>query len=303
MKKKTLFIKYFCTICLLSIISICYTQINDIQLPSGEVEVKIRKLTPIFSIYVDRYNNIYIEEEPIAIQNLARRLKYMHHKTSEDLRYWIYVHLYVDKRVDYTIVDQIKTEIAAAGIRRVAYKTGTIEDKDLLKGLYWKNHLSFVTYDDVKMIDVKKDIENTQTVFKSKKEKDLIDILPPPPPPPLHWIYGFEKGLYSFRKERIKEALSERKTYCIRLTNKGILTAHQEIINYDQEATLIKSIHSVDVLLISFDEQLTYESYIKAIKSLTIARNKVGRRKLYYVELSSELIEIYQKENIKICNF
>ena len=53
-------------------------QIQSIQLPKGEDVISISKssIAPIYSLYIDKNESIYLEDEVIALSDLAKTLAY-----------------------------------------------------------------------------------------------------------------------------------------------------------------------------------------------------------------------------------
>jgi hypothetical protein len=85
----------------------------------------------------------------------------------------IKVYLYKDKSVNYTIVDKIKTQLASTDFYQIDYKTNSILDKDVLKGVSRTNHNDFFKIERLQKVLTDKQIEKNRRFNDSlKKQKD-----------------------------------------------------------------------------------------------------------------------------------
>lgn len=278
-------------------VSISNAQVKSIELPEGEQEVKITRVTPVLSFYIDKFENIYLEKEPINLNDIGLKLDQAIKTIPEQNRLRTVIFLYIDKQTPYSTVDKLKTEIASLEVRKIVYKTGPIEDKDFFKGVYWKN---YPQYNAMKMSEESTvEIPTFTPISKSSPTKNIPL---PPPPPPLHWTYLLEKDIYSNQKQVIDKALLDRKISCITATNKGILY-NSELIQLENNEALLELFKSLNVLFLDFDKDLSYNSYIETLKSFKGIYKLLERskKKAFLVELSSQIKTIHNESEIDFC--
>lgn len=278
-------------------------QIHSIQLPKGEDLISISKtsITPIYSLYVDKKESIYLEDEANALSDLAKALAYNRSQLEELQKFHVKIFLYIDQSVKYTIVDKIKTELASANFYNLVFKTNTIEDKDLLSGFSIKNHQSFFHIEDIKKRLTKKEDAKIKryndSIAKLSKDESDSFLMFPPPPPPVDVTYELRHRIYTNQQEVVDEVLEGKSYNKLVLTNSGLKNGNSNIEIKD-DAQFIETLNSKDITFISFDQELTYSNYYKFI---TLHRQllKKGLVTKPYLELSNEIIKIHKKANIK----
>lgn len=278
-------------------------QIQSIQLPKGEDVISVSKtsITPIYSLYIDKNESIYLEDEAIALSDLAKTLAYNRSQLAELQKFQVKIFLYIDQSVKNTIVDKIKTELASANFYNLVFKTNTIEDKDLLSGFSIKNHQSFFHIEDIKKRLTKKEDAKIKRYNDSiaKLSKDEADsfLMFPPPPPPVDDTYELRHRVYTNQQEVIDEVLEGKSYNKLELSNNGLKYGNSNIEIKDN-AQFVETLNSKDVAFISFDPALTYSNYFKFI-TLHRQLSKKGWVTKPYLELSNEIIKIHKKANIK----
>lgn len=297
MKNRLLLFSFF--ICLLN----TYGQIDKIIMPKGNEQLDIKRLTAFYSIYVDKNESVFFEKEPIKIHDIGKLLTYKTYKLPDwDVNH-LQIHLYIDKEVNYDLVDKIKTEIASANLNKVVYKTNSVEDKDILNGIFWKNHQSFFKIAKIKKRLTYKEKERNKryndSLIKYQNSNENPFPLPPPPLPP-HWSLEFENKLYSDQQNVIDEILNERKYKCVTITNMG-LKVNSENIPIEEKIKIEHLFLENEALLISFDEKLSYFNYLNMIRIFKeMTKNNKGKASTF--ELSSEIKMIYKKAGIELCD-
>jgi len=290
--------KNLCIGLLLVFTMVVNSQISSLELPKGEDKIKISTVTPIVSIYVDKNNHVYLEKEPIKICDIGKNLSYIRYKLPIEVQTRIKLFLYIDKNSDYNTLDDIRTQLASAHFSRLYYKTNSIEDKDVLKGISWTNQQSFHHFSMPEKVLTKKQMEKNERLNDSLN-KIFGDIpLPPPPPPPASWFWESQHIIYSDSKDAIEEAL-ESKTYsCVELTNDGY-KMDNGIIKFKEKDKLKNLFYSVDIVFVTFNEDLKYSNYLNAIKNYKDFENT---ERGYFFELSKEIVEIHKLAEIELCN-
>lgn len=284
-------------IALLFLISFTTTnaQIDKIELPQLEEEIKIKTAIATYSFYVTKKNAVFLEKKPIRIQDISKELTYIRNKLGIEFRNKMIIFLYVDKNTPYATVDKIKIQLAMASCYKIVYKTMSIEDKDLLKGMYWRNHNS--------LFRIKQVIQKTKKEEEAQKRlEDSIKALKvehksfvPPPPPPVLWYYDFWDRIYSTQKDVVNEIVEDKTTTCITITNEGI-SINSKIISLDNDE-LIKVLSNYEVAFLYFSPDLKYKNYF-----FTILKLKKSLKKILFCEMSSEVVDFYKKEGIEICS-
>ncbi|MCA0133653.1 ExbD/TolR family protein [Winogradskyella alexanderae] len=287
-------------VCFLAIL-ICVSldaQIKSINLPLGDDEIKISRIVPIVSIYVDSKDRVYIEYEPVNTSSIAKKLTYTRFKLPRDIQRQIKIFLYIDNKANYKIVDEIKSQLASAYFERIYYKTNSIEDKDILVGLSWTNYYSFYHLEFPQKILTKKQKERNKRFNDSLQKAIGMDFFPPPPPPPpASWFFESRQIIYSDSKNAIEEVLENKDYSCYTLTNKGFKRG-DEIIKFKNKDKVDELFHSYDVVFIKFSKDLKYENYFHAIE---LYKNLKTDKKGYFFELSHEINEIHSNSNINLC--
>ena len=280
-------------------------QIQSIQLPKGEDVISISKtsITPIYSLYIDKNESIYLEDEAIALSDLAKTLAYNRSQLEELQKFQVIIFLYIDQSVKYTIVDKIKTELASAYFYNLVFKTNTIEDKDIVFGFSMKNHQSFFHIEDLKKVLTKKEETknkryNDSIAKLSKEDSDSFLMFPPPPPPPVDEMFELGYRIYTNQQEVIDEVLEGKSYNKLELSNNGLKYGNSNIEIKDN-AQFVETINTKDFAFISFDPALTYTNYFKFI-TLHRQLSKKGWVTKPYLELSNEIIKIHKKANIKL---
>lgn len=277
-------------------------QVENIELPPGNEKITINRTTPAFSIYIDKNNSVYFEKQPIDINDLGKKLTYEVYKIPEEYKMSAKVFLYIDKNTSYKTVDKVKTEIATASLYNIYYKTNSIDDHNILSGIYWRNHRSFFHISKIEKQLTKKQekefkIKDSLAALK-KKNTGLGIIPPPPPPPPLHWSADYIFRLYSGQKDIVNEALEEREYTCVMIKNSGIETESGHF-TFNETNMISDWLSEKKVVFIKFQENLTYTNYFVAInhfKTLSKAKSPL------FVELSKEISDIYKDIEISLCN-
>ncbi|WP_299891557.1 biopolymer transporter ExbD [uncultured Lacinutrix sp.] len=276
-----------------------YTR-NNINLPKGIEKIKVNSATPFYSIYVDKNEKVYLEKEEINIYNIAKILSYNKSKLPEELRFRVRIHLYIDQQVNYNIVDEIKTQLASIYLYNIYYKTNSIDDKDILFGIGYRNHNSFFHFANLKPITTKKQEKINKRYLDSlkvsRKGKDNEFFMSPPPPPPNHWSIEFIYRIYSNQQEVIDEVLSDKKSTNIEITNDG-LRVNKEFIKFKEYDKLSSLFYNNDVLFVKFNKKLKYSNYFKMVR---FYNNLKRTERALLIELSKEIIEIHKKAKIKI---
>ncbi|WP_292947336.1 biopolymer transporter ExbD [Olleya sp. UBA1516] len=280
-------------------------QIQSIQLPKGEDVISISKtsITPIYSLYVDKHESIYLEDEAIALSDLAKTLSYNRSQLEEMQKHQVKIFLYIDQSVKYTIVDKIKTELASANFYNLVFKTNTIKDKDIVSGFSVRNHQSFFHLEEIKKVLTKKEEAknkryNDSIAKLSKDDSDSFLMFPPPPPPPVDEMFALGYRVYTNQQEIIDEVL-QGKTYNKLVLSDSGLKYGKNIIKITDNAQFIETLNAKDFAFISFDPALTYSNYFKFI-TLHRQLSKKGWVTKPYLELSNEIIRIHKKANIKL---
>ncbi|HIP34121.1 MAG TPA: hypothetical protein EYG89_05305 [Bacteroidia bacterium] len=277
--KKTIYLLF------IFISSNTHSQINSIQLPEYNKEINFYNATPIISFYITKNNNIFIEKEKVDIYNVEKNIAYYKYKLPFQLKIRIRAFLYIDNEVDYKIIDKIKTYLARNEVRHIIYKTNSTKDKDFLKGLYWRNHLSFFKIEKSKFENNKHEIKNNfPEIYKNDP--------PPPLPPPSNWTEAVYQSLYTDDKIFIKKALENIPHKALTLTNEGLKLNTKTLTSKDI-STLFKKNKAI---IITFSIGLKYKNYFKTIKQIKELYNKI--RMPYIYEISNEIYSIHEKSNI-----
>ncbi len=271
-------------------------QIESISLPKGNVEIKVNHFSPIISIYVDSTNSVYLEKELIKVYDISKELLYIRYKMPFEAQMTIKIFLYVDNNADYSTVDEIKTQLASAYYERVYYKTNSIEDKDILKGMSWTNHQSFFHLNKPEKVLTKKEHESQKRLNDSINE-EFADI-PAPPAPPSNWFFDSQHIIYSDSQNAIDEALEDKIYTCVTLTNEGYKSGN-DILTFDKKEKVEHLFSYNDIVFVKFSQDLKYENYFKAVSQYKELDNN---RKGFFFELSHEITAIHKKSNIKLCN-
>ncbi|WP_299130721.1 hypothetical protein, partial [uncultured Winogradskyella sp.] len=230
--------------------------------------------------------------------DVAKELSYTRYKMLSHAQMSLKIFLYIDKNVDYNVVDEIKTQLASAYFEKLCYKTNSIEDKDILRGVSWTNHQSFYHLNRTEKVLTKKEKEKNKRYNDSLRRTSGFGDIPPPPPPPPNWFFDSQYIIYSDSKEAIDEALEDKTYTCVTLSNEGYKRGN-EILRFDKKDGVENLFSSNDIVFVRFSEALKYKNYFKAMSQY---KEIDGKKRGFFFELSHEIMEIYEKANIKFCN-
>ncbi|MBV7269345.1 hypothetical protein [Winogradskyella luteola] len=204
----------------------------------------------------------------------------------------------MDKNANYSTLDIIKTQLASVHFKQLYYKTNTIEDKDILRGMSWINYQSFFKFKRLEKVLTDKEIENNNRLNDSLRKLGELNVIPPPPPPMPNWYFDNLHKIYSDNQEAIDEALEEQSYTCTLLTNEGFMT-DTDIVTMENTEKLQELFSSFNIVFVKFDKDLIYSNYFKAIKAFKeIDTTNRG----FLVELSNEIVEIHKTSEINLCN-
>lgn len=104
-----------------------------IDLPDSEKKIKYKSVSPISSIYVLKDNTILLEKDTVFIYNIGKLISLEYFKVPIDMKMRYQVHLFADKSVNYSLIDEIKTQVSSVyAINRIYYQTGILEDEVIL---------------------------------------------------------------------------------------------------------------------------------------------------------------------------
>ncbi|WP_422105278.1 ExbD/TolR family protein [Winogradskyella sp.] len=277
---------------------ISFAQVDSIRLPKGDETVKIGKFRPLFKIYVDANNMVYLEKEPIEVHKIAKTLAYRRYKLRHDNEAARAICLYIDERAAYATVDEIKTELASFDFERIYYKTNSIDDKDISKGIYMPNCWSFFKFRYLEKVRTDKQIEKSRRYNDSLRNIGDLDVIPLPPLPMPNWYIANIHKIYSDNQEAVDEALEKPSYTCAVLTNAGFKTDSGLVDPEDAEA-MEAFFLPVNIVFVRFDDTLTYANYFKAIQGF---KKMDMRKRGFFIELSHEIVDIHKRSEITLCD-
>lgn len=284
--------------------NICYSQKEKIKLPKGDREIKISKsrITPIVSIYIDKNETIFFENEKVTIEDISRLFLLYKYSLNEEDKMFIKIFLYLDERISYEIVDRIKTRLANAYGMHIIYKTNSIEDKNILKGIYFRCHPSIYRFKEIEKQITKKEAQENEKLLESIDDNMSMSMIPPPPP--IYWAYDIMYRIYSLEQNVINESLNDKNYQCANLSDNGIEFG-AEIISLNNKEEIKKILSDTDLIMLKFDSNLKYATYfefLQTYKAIESANQSENKSTAFIIELSSELLDAYRRKEINFCN-
>lgn len=283
-----------------------FSQKFSIELPDGEKEIKVNQGTIVINVYITREGKTYLEEEEVEFNTLASKLKQLSSKLPEILDFRKKIFLYIDKNADYSIVDDVKTQLSKNKVQYVYYKTGSTDDKDFLKGESAFNYSSITKYETIEKVETK--MEKSE---KKKGNDSLAEFLPkdmpmpPPPPAPPTTSLTFYPKFYSDKQEVVNEVLERKVAKCFRLNNKWITSDVKQKVETDKLEDMIEQLKGLNYFILYFDEDLSFKNYFKTLRFLKTQSQKLYKEKkdsFYIIEISKEMEEIHKLSKVKLCD-
>lgn len=263
---------------------------TTINLPKGDFEISTRDsgITPIYYVYVTKKGTVYLEDLEVDIPKLGSLIFKHKLELPEELRSYLQIHLYGDKKTPYTIIDAVKTEISSNRVN-LMYRTG--KDLELFKGINWRVHGTFN--------------------YLNEKSKDSIILKAPNDiffPITIETIKNsgplqVHEDLYSQNYNEAKKILQEFSYANIYFINGRELVVNNKKIKLSDIENIEEELVKYNLLFIRNSKELNYNEYIKnlsAIKSVYNHLRSTNISELPIFEISGELEQGLKQNNVKI---
>ncbi|MDZ4147781.1 MAG: hypothetical protein U1C58_05810 [Flavobacteriaceae bacterium] len=258
---------------------------KEINLPKGGKDIKINRVTGLYSLYVTKNQEVYNDD---------KRLEYY-----QDINYTYLnqfyknisygdplVLIYADNKTPYRFVSKIKEYIP--GHRWIFYMTENIEG---LKAT------AFGNYAPDKNLALE-EIITLDDEIKIKKFNDSVSS--PPLPPPNMWYDDFVQTIYSGNKEAIQEALKNYAHSVINISQIKKLDDNKLVLDKEFVKNAIKN---NNIVFLRFDDSTLYEDYIfviQKIKEVLIELEKLDENIAYVIEISNQLNNLFENLSIQL---
>lgn len=284
---------------LLVISALSNAQNKNIELPKIDGDLGLINYT-YHSLFVYKDGTIVFENDTIQIHEIPKSI-YEAENIKSKYNYGIsfksryQVHIFADKAVNYSIIDKIKTEISSTNCSKyITYRSNFPNKQSVkIKGIKHKSHLSYYSITPPKYYDTESDIRKKERMTKHSEDLNTNSSEFPVMPPISSFKFkpSINLAIYSIQQAVIDEALLGKKLEIITVTNDSYVS-NEEI---EKLKGLLKN---MDVILVKYDSELTYENYLKFIK-LTYSIGKEYRiPKNRVIELSSEILKLHRKAGI-----
>ncbi|WP_445457851.1 biopolymer transporter ExbD [Flavobacterium sp. HNIBRBA15423] len=286
-------------------VNVAFSQYN-INLPEiKESNFKVIAL-PFHSIYITKSNTIIFDKDTINLNNLKIRLleNYLNnpYDVSSTIKGNKSIHFFIDKNVKYEFLDKVFTEVSTSlNAPSVIFRSNFNDQNktDNIHGLKSKLPQSFYNFSAPEYLYTNEYLEKKE----KKHQEDLNKGFPPIPNESIViWkLKSVAKATYSIQQEIINEQLLNKKVECVTITNDGI-EINKKIIPFDNKNEWENLIKQNDVVFIKFNDNLFFDNYTKYVKLRPANFNILNNSNSELIELSTEILDIHKKANIKLCS-
>src|SRR5690606_1458520 len=272
-----------------------------IDLSDSEKKIKYKSVSTISSIYVLKDNTILLEKDTVFVYNIGKLISLDYFKAPTDVKMYYQVHLFADKSANYSLIDEIKTQLSSVyTINRIYYQMGILED--ITSGFAMDLHPSFFKLQPIeeKLTKVEQRISDS---INSNLHFDDFSI-PPPPSPAGYELFLIKEKIYSIQKEVINEVLVDNNYTCITVTNEGVKFNNNKIEKFSNTDLFKKVLLENDLIFVRFDKELKYNQYIIYLNHLMKLSKECYETNNKYpqtIDLSFEILKLHQENNIIIC--
>lgn len=277
-----------------------YSQIDSIQLP--KVDMKIGTLVePHFDFYVTKNGSILYEKDTIKIYEVKQvlyrpirnyGLSMMHAKK--------YVHIFADERVNYSLIDSIKTEIASTNSSRYIIYRSNLDSKHRrnIKGIKHQSPISYFSYLPLEYIPVQDDSEAQEHL-----NEDISDFPRVPNKNSVEWKHqtSIETAVYSLQKDLLNDKLKSISYECLTMTNNGLFDKQNKLISKE---TLRELLAKNEAIFLSYASDLKYGKYISTIALLKeLKPNFESLPNLAeIIEIFAQIQKLHKEVGIQLCD-
>lgn len=283
---------------------------EGIKLPDSKLNIIEKNISDkIFNIYVTKNKEIYANGNKIKIHELSKEINYYESILNKNYKQdnFFKIFLYADKRLNYSFIDTLKTEMAMSSSddlgRNLYYKTGEVDNfKSGFNFFLEPNSFYHLSSTEIPLTNEE----------KLKKEKYMGeyknmwgDVLPPMP---AWWedVIKLNNVIYSVQKDAINEILETKYPIhnCIIIEKKGVLIYKQEEISINEDVVVQRIIEENDLIFLQMSDNLTYGDYILAKQKIISLLNKLSKETKIatFLELSSEILKLHKRNSINICS-
>ncbi|NQX78020.1 hypothetical protein [Gilvibacter sp.] len=277
--------------------AICSGQTSGIELPVYKGEYRSVS-TPYYPIYILKSEEIVLFNDTIAPEQLPKLLykgipgygSYMMIPKAQ-------VHLIVDKDVSYSIVDEVKTQIASTAASRLYFYYRASNENGIssrIKAIRYPNYYSYFKLDVPAHMLLRSELPKQDSSLKS------IEGEPPIPPKPNHIniATSVEKAIYSKQQDVIDEALAGKKCTCLTLERDRIVQEINDGFVEIRDEALNDLMSEYDVVFLKFDQRILYQDYFDYLIQLEAIQDLL--KKVEIIELSKEIREIHKDVGIRL---
>lgn len=267
----------------LFLVSLLQAQKKNIQLPKSngfEITYIENTTTPIFSIYIDKEEKIFLEDIKLEVEQLGDSLFYHKLRLPDTKVPFLKVLLYADKSVKYSVIDAVKSQLKMAHITYIFYRTNNINDITQGAGIINQGALSYL----------KKTANKGEATFKLENLPIKIDS-----------TLQFIEDLYNKKFEKVKSYLSTKKYATVKFLEKNKVIINNVEINLRDEQKFLKMINNLDFYFLKTPNTMKYDDYFNNI-SFIIKLNRKSKTRIPFIEISGELQKVLNKEKIQFLN-
>ena len=255
----------------------CLAQTENIMLPNtkNEFKLNIDSSTPIVNIHIDLEENIYIEGIKVELDEILCFLQ--KHKSNLDVlkHSRIKYFLLADSRLNYSVIDKLKTVLSKAEVKGIIYRVNDMNDSTL--GLGLKNHSHII---------------NTKNSIIEEQEFLFDEVVIKK-----HPIAILEENLYSLRINKVRELLKKYRYKSVEFIGDLKVKINDEEFKIDDDELIYSKIKDLDFFYIHSSENLTFNDYFLNISSIIKIFRNYTFGGIPIIEVSNDLKkELYKKE-------
>ncbi len=259
-----------------------YSQNRNIQLPNGygfDVKYSDTSITPIFSIYITKEGKTSFEHISLPIEKLGDTIFKYREKIRPDLVPFIIHHIYADKNTPYKFIDAVKEQMSRAQMFLLLYRTDNFDD--ITKGITYKLHRFLNPKIQLPILE-----ENGDLIFE-----DIPIAMSP--------IEEIVENLYTLQFEQAKLNLQNYKYVLVSISDSESVLINNKKISLKEEMQIYDAMKNNDFFIISVDENLKYEDYIKNLTTIVKSYKKYEKH-ISLIEITIGLQKILEEKKIKL---
>ncbi|MFC4269847.1 ExbD/TolR family protein [Polaribacter marinivivus] len=259
-------------------------QNKEVLLPPNtgdSVKYSNKSISRFFSVYVTKDKEVYFENIRTPIEFLSDTILKYRNKIKETEVVFLQTHLLADKRLDYSIIQRVKSQFSKANSLLINYRTGHINN--IKSGLFCRLNKQ--------NINSERNLEKERALNEFNKEIKISK----------GQIYKMIDLLYFLAFEEAKIIMDKNRFLHFNLKNKDSLEINGFNLKLSDLDKKYKMFKNIDFIFLTIDNNLKYESYLNYLSALS-KYNKQLETPIGFIEITDELRELLEKNHVKLFN-